>query len=82
MKSLEYALHPSTRCSYCSADLLQRSQKLYNMIDAVPWYQGKLDMQAYLRHVNKDKKVSDMPILKHYDIFVPSLSAWTHIYFV
>lgn len=37
---------------------LQRSQQLYDMISDVPWYQGKLDMQAYLREINKDKKAS------------------------
>ncbi|KAK2606326.1 hypothetical protein QQS21_003257 [Conoideocrella luteorostrata] len=33
------------------------SQQLYSIIDSVPWYQGKLDMQSYLREMNKDKKV-------------------------
>ena len=28
-----------------------------NVIDVVPWYQGKLDVQAYLREINKDSKV-------------------------
>ncbi|KAJ9130776.1 2-hydroxyisoflavone reductase [Pleurostoma richardsiae] len=42
-------------------------QKVYDIIDAVPWYQGKLDMQAYLRKINEDKKVIE------YCFFQPGL---------
>lgn len=41
-------------------DHIQRSQKLYDIISIVPWYQNKLDTQTYLREINKDKKVSDI----------------------
>lgn len=33
-----------------------RGQKLYDVIESVPWYKSKLAIQAYLREVNKDKK--------------------------
>ncbi|EPE05567.1 hypothetical protein F503_02306 [Ophiostoma piceae UAMH 11346] len=42
-------------------------QKLRDVIDVVPWYQGKLDIQAYLRDINKDKKVIE------YSFFHPGM---------
>ncbi|KAF7561268.1 hypothetical protein G7046_g2886 [Stylonectria norvegica] len=43
------------------------SQKLHDMIEKAPWYQAKVDMQAYLRKINKEKKVIE------YTLFQPGM---------
>lgn len=44
-----------------------RSQKLHEVIDAVPWYHSKLAIQAYLRELNREKQVIE------YTFFQPGI---------
>ncbi|CAK7199670.1 hypothetical protein SEUCBS139899_002353 [Sporothrix eucalyptigena] len=39
-------------------------QKLKDVVDVVPWYQGKLDVQKYLADINKDKQVLEYTLFQ------------------
>ncbi|CAK7209776.1 hypothetical protein SBRCBS47491_000555 [Sporothrix bragantina] len=39
-------------------------EKLKDVIDVVPWYQGKLDIQKYLADLNKDKPVLEYTLFQ------------------